>query len=175
MYTCRFVSRSHKNNVSNSPFFSPSALYSGTWAPCDCDYDCGAFGSNTWHDALPCALGPVLIWNPVANEVKIDVIRVRIENWCWETPQELKKNMTLGCQIYVWIWYLWGRLAISESFTRGAWTPSSWCWCASSISDVFLSIWWHLGFPGFILVQLVLASIYVSDLKGIYLRRQSVY
>ena len=96
------------------------------------------------HDALLCALGLVLIWIlwPVGWSLMSSGWGLRVD--AERHHKSLEKNMSLGRQIYGVGCYLWGRLSASESLTRGASTPSSCYWCASSISNLFHSIRWHL-------------------------------
>ena len=61
-----------------------------------------------------------------------------------------------------------------KAWPGGHLTPSSCYWCASTFPTSSTRLG-DIRFPGFILVQLVLASVSVSDLKGTHLHRQSVY
>ena len=88
--------------------------------------------------------------------------------------KSLERNMSLGCQIYGVGCYPWGRLSTSESWPGGHPLHHP----AIGVLSTFPTSFNRLGdicFPGFILVQLVLASVSVSDLKGTHLHRQSVY
>lgn len=112
--------------------------------------------------------------NPVASGVKLMSSRWGLRVDAERHHKSLEGICPWGVRYMVWIVIPEEGYPHLKAWPGGHLTPSSCYWCASTFPTSSTRLG-DICFPGFILVQLVLASVSVSDLKGTHLHRQSVY